>query len=215
MDYFLIAYGALLLALSFFFGKYGSLWIDRLYLKNHSILSFPDAVGSRARYRVKLLTLLFFLTGIRLFFVSQGIILVLSLALCGLLLLIIATDFEQYCIFNDMIIPLAAGGVLCCALFLPIAIDHLISAAAGGVLFLIIAILSRGALGGGDIKLIACLGLWLGTDALFAVSMIGIILGGLVALLLLLTGKKKRKSAFAYGPYFALTTIALFLVRGL
>lgn len=33
MDYFLIAYGALLLALSFFFGKYGSLWIDRLYLK--------------------------------------------------------------------------------------------------------------------------------------------------------------------------------------
>ncbi|BBK25284.1 prepilin peptidase [Dialister hominis] len=215
MDYFLIAYGALLLAMSFFFGKYGSLWIDRLYLKNHSILSFPDAVGSRARYRVKLLTLLFFLTGIRLFFVSQGIILVLALALCGLLLLIIATDFEQYCIFNDMIIPLAAGGVLCCALFLPIAIDHLIAAAAGGVLFLIIAILSRGALGGGDIKLIACLGLWLGTDALFAVSMIGIILGGLVALLLLLTGKKKRKSAFAYGPYFALTTIALFLVRGL
>lgn len=215
MDYFLIAYGALLLALSFFFGKYGSLWIDRLYLKNHSILSFPDAVGSRARYRVKLLTLLFFLTGIRLFFVSQGIILVLSLALCGLLLLIIATDFEQYCIFNDMIIPLAAGGVLCCALFLPIAIDHLISAAAGGILFLIIAILSRGALGGGDIKLIASLGLWLGTDALFVVSMIGIILGGLVALLLLLTGKKKRKSAFAYGPYFALTTIALFLIRGI
>lgn len=215
MDYFLIAYGALLLAMSFFFGKYGSLWIDRLYLKNHSILSFPDAVGSRARYRVKLLTLLFFLTGIRLFFVSQGIILVLSLALCGLLLLIIATDFEQYCIFNDMIIPLAAGGVLCCALFLPIAIDHLISAAAGGVLFLIIAILSRGALGGGDIKLIASLGLWLGTDALFVVSMIGIILGGLVALLLLLTGKKKRKSAFAYGPYFALTTIALFLIRGI
>lgn len=215
MDYFLIAYGALLLALSFFFGKYGSLWIDRLYLKNHSILSFPDAIGSRAKYRAKLLTLLFFLTGIRLFFVSQGIILVLSLALCGLLLLIIVTDFEQYCIFNDMIIPLAAGGALCSALFLPIAIDHLIAAAAGGVLFLIIAILSRGALGGGDIKLIACLGLWLGTDALFAVSMIGIILGGLVALLLLLTGKKKRKSAFAYGPYFALTTIALFLVRGL
>lgn len=215
MDYFLIAYGALLLALSFFFGKYGSLWIDRLYLKNHSILSFPDAIGSRAKYRVKLLTLLFFLTGIRLFFVSQGIILVLSLALCGLLLLIIVTDFEQYCIFNDMIIPLAAGRALCSALFLPIAIDHLIAAAAGGVLFLIIAILSRGALGGGDIKLIACLGLWLGTDALFAVSMIGIILGGLVALLLLLTGKKKRKSAFAYGPYFALTTIALFLVRGL
>lgn len=215
MDYFLIAYGALLLALSFFFGKYGSLWIDRLYLKNHSILSFPDAVGSRARYRVKLLTLLFFLTGIRLFFVSQGIILVLSLALCGLLLLIIATDFEQYCIFNDMIIPLALGGMALCAWYRPFFWDHAMAAAAGGVIFLVIGLISRGALGGGDIKLIASLGLWLGTDALFVVSMIGIILGGLVALLLLLTGKKKRKSAFAYGPYFALTTIALFLVRGL
>ena len=80
---------------------------------------------------------------------------------------------------------------------------------------LVLALAIPGAFGGGDIKLIACLGLWLGTDALFAVSMIGIILGGLVALLLLLTGKKKRKSAFAYGPYFALTTVALFLIRGL
>ena len=180
MDYFLIAYGALLLALSFFFGKYGSLWIDRLYLKNHSILSFPDAVGSRARYRVKLLTLLFFLTGIRLFFVSQGIILVLSLALCGLLLLIIATDFEQYCIFND-----------------------------------IIAILSRGALGGGDIKLIACLGLWMGTKTLFFIGMFGILSGGISALIMLLLGIKNRKSAFAYGPYFAIPAIALLLIRGL
>ena len=80
---------------------------------------------------------------------------------------------------------------------------------------LIGAVFVANLIGGGDIKLIACLGLWLGTDALFAVSMIGIILGGLVALLLLLTGKKKRKSAFAYGPYFALTTVALFLIRGL
>lgn len=53
MDYFLIAYGALLLALSFFFGKYGSLWIDRLYLKNHSILSFPDASRKQGQVQSK------------------------------------------------------------------------------------------------------------------------------------------------------------------
>lgn len=197
-----------------FLWKVWILWIDRLYLKNHSILSFPDAVGSRA-VQSKAADAAVFLTGIRLFFVSQGIILVLSLALCGLLLLIIATDFEQYCIFNDMIIPLAAGGVLCCALFLPIAIDHLISAAAGGVLFLIIAILSRGALGGGDIKLIACLGLWMGTKTLFFIGMFGILSGGISALIMLLLGIKNRKSAFAYGPYFAIPAIALLLIRGL
>lgn len=62
-------------------------------------------------------------------------------------------------------------------------------------------------------KLIASLGLWLGTDALLFVTMAGIVLGGLAALLLMLLRLKKRKSAFAYGPYFALTTLALFLMR--
>ena len=38
---------------------------------------------------------------------------------------------------------------------------------------------------------------------------------GAAALVLLLTGQKSRKSAFAYGPYFTLTALALMLVRGL
>ena len=41
----------------------------------------------------------------------------------------------------------------------------------------------------------------------------GIVLGGLAALLLMLLRLKKRKSAFAYGPYFALTALTLFLMR--
>ena len=43
--------------------------------------------------------------------------------------------------------------------------------------------------------------------------MAGIIFGGLSALVLMLLGFKKRKSAFAYGPYFALTALTLFLMR--
>lgn len=121
-----------------------------------------------------------------------------------------ATDFEQYCLFDAMMLPFAAGGLL---LQLPRLTDHLLAAAVGGAVFLVLAILSRGALGGGDVKLIASLGLWLGTDALLFVTMAGIVLGGLAALLLMLLRLKKRKSAFAYGPYFALTTLALFLMR--
>ena len=62
-------------------------------------------------------------------------------------------------------------------------------------------------------ELIAALGLWLGRDALLFVTMAGIIFGGLSALLLMLLQLKKRKSAFAYGPYFALTALALFMMR--
>ena len=81
--------------------------------------------------------------------------------------------------------------------------------------FFLATLIDQKSMGGGDIKLMASLGLWLGTDALIFVAAAGSIFGGLSALVLLLLGKKKRKSAFAYGPYFTLTTLALLLIRGL
>lgn len=192
-----------------------SRWIERLYRQNGDILTFPQTVKERGRFRPYLTGVAFFACGVRFLFMTSGVPLFFLLFATAMLLLMSATDFEQYCLFDEMMIPLALGGMVLCAWYRPFFWDHALAAAAGGVIFLVIGLISRGALGGGDIKLIASLGLWLGTDALFVVSMIGIILGGLVALLLLLTGKKKRKSAFAYGPYFALTTIALFLIRGI
>lgn len=193
----------------------GSRWIERLYRQNGDILTFPQTVKERGRFRPYLTGVAFFACGVRFLFMTSGVPLFFLLFATAMLLLMSATDFEQYCLFDEMMIPFALGGMVLCAMYRTLFWDHLLAAVAGGAIFFIIGLVSRGALGGGDIKLIACLGLWLGTDALFAVSMIGIILGGLVALLLLLTGKKKRKSAFAYGPYFALTTVALFLIRGL
>ena len=70
-----------------------------------------------------------------------------------------------------------------------------------------IASLSRGALGGGDVKLIATLGLWLGHPKLSQVLIIGCILAGVAALIMLAIKIKDRQSFFAYGPYSALTAI--------
>ena len=98
----------------------------------------------------------------------------------------------------------------------PVATHALVGALLGFCIPLAAALATNGTgLGGGDIKLMASLGLWLGTDALIFVAAAGSIFGGLSALVLLLLGKKKRKSAFAYGPYFTLTTLALLLTRGL
>ena len=190
---------ALSLALSFF----GSRWIEGLYGKNREILTFPGDVERRGRWRPYVLGVLFLACGIRFLFLT------------ALLLLMTATDFEQYCLFDSMMIPLALGGMALTAVYPSLFTDHALAAAGGGAVFLLLGILSRGALGGGDIKLMACLGLWLGTDALIFVAAAGSIFGGLSALVLLLLGKKKRKSAFAYGPYFTLTTLALLLIRGL
>ena len=143
----------------------GSFWIDRLYDRDPSILTFPD--------------------------------------------------FEQYCLFDSMMLPFALAALVMLATYPDMLVSHLLAGLAGGLVFLVLGILSRGALGGGDIKLLAALGLWMGPQSLVFTAAAGTVLGGLAALVLLLAGQKNRKSSFAYGPYFMLTALALMLVRGL
>ena len=78
-------------------------------------------------------------------------------------------------------------------------------------MFFLLAVITKGAIGGGDIKLIAAMGLWFGYRSLLTVIMYGFLAGGAAALLMLLTKQKKRKSYFAYGPYFALSEIGVLL----
>jgi len=93
---------------------------------------------------------------------------------------------------------------------LPLA-NHIAAALGGGLLFFILTVVTKGAIGGGDIKLIASMGLWLGVRPMLSVITYGFISGGLAALFLLLTKQKKRHSYFAYGPYFALSGAGILL----
>ena len=76
-------------------------------------------------------------------------------------------------------------------------------ALAVGAIGLLLAFIGSG-LGLGDVKLGALIGLWLGwhgAPILVASLCTGIILGGLAAILMLLTRRAGRKSSIAYGPY--------------
>lgn len=75
--------------------------------------------------------------------------------------------------------------------------------AAGGLFFLL-ALIGRGALGMGDVKLEAAAGALLGYPAVLAALFLGVLAGGVAAAFLLLTHRAGRKDAFAYGPYLAL-----------
>ncbi|HID33596.1 MAG TPA: prepilin peptidase [Anaerolineae bacterium] len=73
----------------------------------------------------------------------------------------------------------------------------------GSAGFLFLAILGRGALGMGDVKLAGAIGALFGfPDALYALFW-GVMLGGVAALYLLIARKAGLKSAFAYAPYLA------------
>ena len=127
------------------------------------------------------------------------------------LLFMTATDFEQYMLFDAMTVPLALLGIIFS--YQENFPDALLAAFVGGGFFLLLAIISKGSLGGGDVKLIFALGFWLGTEKLLNVVLAGTIAGGVAAILMILAKKKSRKSYFAYGPYFTLSAV-YFLLAG-
>ena len=79
----------------------------------------------------------------------------------------------------------------------------------GGGLFLLMAVLSvvilqREGMGGGDIKLIAMLGAFLGWHAVLVTIFLAAVLGAGVGLALILLRRKGRREPLPFGPFLAL-----------
>ena len=123
------------------------------------------------------------LTGYGFFFVLYS----------SFLLFMMWSDMEQQIIMNPQLALFAILG-LCYQLLLQPdqLLLQLLTAIASGLILLLLAILTRGGIGGGDIKLLAALGLWLKPEAMEVTGIGGIILGGLLALMAILSKRKSR-----------------------
>ena len=200
------------LILSLILTAIGTRWINSLYSMPNAPLSFPEEIVSRSKFRHFLLFALMFV-GIFHFAELPATQFFYMTALIFFLALITCTDFEQYVIFNKMLQPLAVLGILSAIhLNLPLT-DRIISAVVGGGIFLIMAFATHGGIGGGDVKLVFVLGLWLGSATLINVVLWASVFGGVAAVLMILFKQKDRKSFFAYGPYFTLTTLAFLILE--
>src|SRR6267142_6745603 len=82
-------------------------------------------------------------------------------------------------------------------------LDSVIGIALGGCLFLAIILVSGGGMGGGDMKLGAMLGAFLGWKALVFALFSAVVLGGVVAIALLASGRRGRKDPIPFGPFLA------------
>lgn len=122
------------------------------------------------------------------------------------------TDFLWQVIFDKQLALFAILGISRLLITGDGLVDCLVASVTGFVAFFLLAVITRGGFGGGDVKLIGAMGLWLGSDLLLTTVMAGSILGGIVALLLLITKKRGRRDYYPYGPYFAITGMVLFLL---
>jgi len=89
------------------------------------------------------------------------------------------------------------------------------SAALGGaigfVLFFLIAFISRGGMGWGDVKLAGLIGLATGFPLVFVSIITGAILGGVVAVIMLITRRRTARGAIPFGPFLAVTAMVTLL----
>jgi len=124
------------------------------------------------------------------------------------LLVIAMIDFEHKIIPDSITLPGIAFG-LAAGYYLVGWRDSLMGLAVGGGLFYLLAVLSRGGMGGGDIKFIAAAGALLGWQKVLLIIFLGAFLGSCVGLPLILMKKKSRKSEIPFGPFLAAGTLAV------
>ncbi len=123
-----------------------------------------------------------------------------------ILALITVTDLEHRLIFNVVILPSIAFAVAA-AFFTPDLAWP--SALVGGVFAFVVsylaALVARGGLGEGDVTLSTFLGFILGFPHIILSLTFGVFLGGIVALLMLLSGRAGLKTFIPYGPFLTIT----------
>jgi leader peptidase (prepilin peptidase) / N-methyltransferase len=137
---------------------------------------------------------------------------VAAAVLLAMLIAITAIDLDHQIIPDVITLPGIVVGVLAnLAMGRVPWLESLLGIVIGGGIFFVIILASRGGMGGGDMKLGAMLGAFLGWKLGLLAVLLGVLAGGSVAVCLLLLGRKGRKEAIPFGPFLALGGATAFL----
>jgi leader peptidase (prepilin peptidase)/N-methyltransferase len=137
----------------------------------------------------------------------------------AVLILVIVIDLEHKLILNVVTLPVTAVA-LAASLIVTRDQNTILLAVTGAILGLIIAyimygfgtlVFGAGAFGYGDVKLAMAMGAMMGLHRIPFALIIGIILGGVISLLLLVTRLVSRRDALPYGQYLAIGGIIMLI----
>lgn len=170
--------------------------------------------GCRARITplypiVELMTGLLF--AVAPLFLGWSTELIAAWTLISLFMIIFVTDIT-YMLIPDKILLFFAVVFLFIRIFLPLDPwwDSLLGAAVGFGLLLLIAIVSKGGMGGGDIKLFALLGFVLGTKLVLLSFLIATFYGAIWGVIGILSGFIKSKNPIPFGPFIVFGTLTAY-----
>lgn len=130
---------------------------------------------------------------------------ILYAILFSALLVASVIDLHHRIIPDVITIPGTIAGLLASAFILPGGIKgSVIGTLLGSGIFFIAAVASRGGMGGGDIKLIAMLGSFLGWINVIITIILSSFIGSLVGILMMIFLGKGRKYPIPFGPFLAI-----------
>lgn len=134
--------------------------------------------------------------------------LLIAWTLISLLVIITISDLT-YMLIPDKILLVFSGFILIERLIQPLSPwwDAFLGMIVIFVILMLIMIISKGGLGGGDIKLFAVLGFVLGLKLVLLSFFIANLLGAVIGIIGLVFGIFKRKRPIPFGPFIALGTL--------
>ncbi|WP_337633330.1 prepilin peptidase [Eubacterium ramulus] len=125
-------------------------------------------------------------------------------AYLGILLVVALIDQDTQMIYDRFHVMVLALAIAAIWLFPEHGIrSRLLGTVVIAVPMLVISLLIPGAFGGGDIKLMAVSGLFLGAAPTVCAMFIGLVTGGGYGAYMLISKKLDRKDHFAFGPFLA------------
>jgi leader peptidase (prepilin peptidase) / N-methyltransferase len=147
---------------------------------------------------------------------------VLYAALCSALIVVAGTDLSHKIIPDAVTLPGIVVGLLGAATVLPVSvISSVLGIAVGGGLLWILAwaspyLFGKEGMGGGDIKLVAMVGAFLGWKPALLTIMIGSLIGSVVGIGLIAARIIKRDEYVPFGPFLVVgAMLSMFFARQL
>jgi leader peptidase (prepilin peptidase) / N-methyltransferase len=129
---------------------------------------------------------------------------VTAAVLLSILIAITSIDLQHQIIPDVISLPGIVAGVVANLASARVPwIDSILGIVIGGGTFLVIILASGGGMGGGDMKLGALLGAFLGWKVVLLTIFIAVILGGALAVALIASGLRGRKDPIPFGPFLA------------
>jgi leader peptidase (prepilin peptidase)/N-methyltransferase len=135
---------------------------------------------------------------------------------CSSLLVITFVDIEFQIIPDRITLPGIVMGLLAGLLLMPDPFMRttllgykasVIGLLSGGGFFYLVAVLSRGGMGGGDIKMMAMVGALMGWKTVMLTTFLGSLTGSVVGLFLMIFRGRGRKAKIPFGPFLALGAV--------